>query len=111
MHMDHSGGPGAAFSVHSMTEREEGPASGSGHSNGDEKGGHPLAAQVAALRAENRELQAELERLRSERARMAEIQNRLMEALGTKSPERLVHDVRNVMNERELYRALADATM
>ena len=58
--------------------------------------------------SEIRELRAEIDCLRAEKARMVDTQNRLMEALGTKAPERLVHDVRNVLNERELYRALAD---
>jgi hypothetical protein len=70
--------------------------------------GNELPARLSAVIAENHELRAEVERLRSERARMADLQNRLMEAIGSKSPDRLVHDVRNVLNERELYRALAD---
>ena len=70
-----------------------------------------LQAQVSAVSAENQELRAEVERLRAERARVEEIQARLMEVLGSKSPDRLVHDVRNVLNERELYRALADTIM
>jgi predicted RNase H-like nuclease (RuvC/YqgF family) len=111
MHMDHSAGRTASFSVHSVTDRGNLAARGDEGSNGNGNEIHHLTAQVAALQAENRELQAELERLRAERARMSDVQNRLMEALGTNSPERLVHDVRNVLNERELYRALADATM
>lgn len=81
-----------------------------GRDNG-EAGSHasqPLAGQMAALYAENRELRAEIDCLKADKARLVDIQNRLMEALGTKAPERLVHDVRNVLNERELYRALAD---
>lgn len=78
--------------------------------NLDCHGEHPLAGRMAALMAENRELRAELERVRSEKAKVTDVQARLMEVLGTKSPERLVHDVRNVLNERELYRALADVT-
>ena len=42
---------------------------------------------------------------------MAEILSRLAEVLGSKSPDKLVHDVRNVLNERELYRTLADSVM
>jgi hypothetical protein len=56
-------------------------------------------------------LRAELESVRADRARMAEILARLTEVLGSKSADRLVHDVRNVLNERELYRALADSSM
>ncbi len=71
----------------------------------------PLQAQMSSILAENRELRAELETLKADRARMAEILSRLAEVLGSKSPDRLVHDVRNVLNERELYRTLADTIM
>jgi hypothetical protein len=67
-----------------------------------------LPSQIAAIMAENHELRADVERLRAERARLSDIQTRLMDAIGCTSPERLVHDIRNVLNERELYRALAD---
>ena len=70
-----------------------------------------LHGQVTSVLAENRELRAELEVLRAEKARMHEILSRLAEVLGSKSADRLVHDVRNVLNERELYRALADSAM
>jgi len=70
-----------------------------------------LTAQLSATSAENRELQAQLEQARAEKARMAEILSRLSELLGSNSPDRLVHDLRNVLNERELYRALADSVM
>ena len=52
-----------------------------------------------------------METLKADRARMAEILSRLTEVLGSNSPDRLVHDVRNVLNERELYRTLADTIM
>lgn len=70
-----------------------------------------IPGQLSALAAENRELRAEIERLRGERNRLSEMQARIMDLLGTKAPERILHDLRNVLNERELYRALADATM
>jgi hypothetical protein len=100
MHMESSAGHAAAFrtppQIH-PSERE-----------GDEAN---IPGQLSALGAENRELRAEIERLRGERNRLNETQTRMMELLGTKSPERLLHDLRNVLNERELYRALADASM
>jgi len=80
-----------------------------GHDHGrvsDNGWTHP--SQIASIVAENHELRAEVERLRADRARMCDVQNRLMEAVGCKSADRLVHDVRNILNERELYRALAD---
>lgn len=66
-------------------------------------------ARLATLQAENHQLQAELELVKTDRNRLLDIQRRLMEVLGTNSPDRLVHDVRNVLNERELFKALADA--
>jgi len=66
---------------------------------------------MSSILAENRELRAEVETLKADRARMAEILSRLTEVLGSKSADRLVHDVRNVLNERELYRTLADTIM
>ena len=70
-----------------------------------------LQAHLCSMRAENEELRAQVEQLRAERARMSEILDRLTEVLGSKSADKLVHDVRNVLNERELYRALADSAM
>jgi len=70
-----------------------------------------LQARLACILADNRELRAELESVKADRVRMAEILARLTELLGSKSPEKLVHDLRNVLNERELYRTLADSIM
>ena len=101
MHMDPSAGPAAPFAPQPIS-----PPPGPGQlGDGDEARFNP---QMPALIAENHELRAEIERLRAERARMVDIQTRLMDVLRCKSADRLVHDVRNVLNERELYRALAD---
>ena len=70
-----------------------------------------LQARISSITAENQELRAQIEQLRSERSRMSDILDRLAEVLGSKSADKLVHDVRNVLNERELYRALADSAM
>jgi len=67
----------------------------------------PSRAEWAALVARNSEFVAELELVNAERAKLLEHQRRLMDLLGTKSPEHIVHDLRNVLNERELFRALA----
>lgn len=64
--------------------------------------------QLMSALAENRELRAEIEQLRGERARMLDRQNQAMELLGTKNPERLIHDLRNLLNERALLRALSE---
>jgi hypothetical protein len=106
MHFQHTGGPVTPFHDHDGGESASG---GNARAQGADNGNH-LTAQINALLAENRELRAEIERLKAERARTTDTLNRLMEALGTSSVERLVHDVRNVLNERELYRALADAS-
>ena len=58
--------------------------------------------------AENRELRAEMEQLRADRVRMLDRQKQIMELLGTSNPERLIHDLRNLLNERALLRALSE---
>jgi hypothetical protein len=72
------------------------------------EGDASAGAQIAGIVAENRELKAELDQLRSERARWREMQERVMQLLGTNLPEKLVHDLRNVLNERDLLKALVD---
>ena len=107
MRMDTRAGPGAFFTPQPIAPSDRRLGDSSTTSSTVDDGGIP--PRMAALIAENHELRAEIERLRAERTRMADIQSRLMEVLGCKSPDRLVHDVRNVLNERELYRALADS--
>lgn len=65
-------------------------------------------AQITGLQAELMQLRGELEQLRGDRARLLDRQRRMMELIGTKHPEHLVHDMRNVLNERELLRTLVD---
>lgn len=67
-----------------------------------------MPAQVTSLLAENRELRAQLDQFRSERSRLLDAQRRVMELLGTQAPEKMLHDLRNVLNERELLKALVD---
>jgi hypothetical protein len=110
MHMDSTLG-GSTFSRRgelSPAATETDSSRGTGIESHDPT---PFQAKMSSILAENRELRAELESLKADRARMAEILSRLAEVLGSKSPDRLVHDVRNVLNERELYRALADTIM
>lgn len=54
------------------------------------------------------QLNAEIAQLRQERDHLLERQRSIMELLGTEKPERLLHDIRNVLNERQLLRALAE---
>jgi hypothetical protein len=65
-------------------------------------------AQIASALAENRELKAELDQLRAERTDWRETQGRIMQLLGSSSADKLVHDLRNVLNERDLLKALVD---
>jgi len=79
----------------------------SGRDSGTDGGGQSLG-ELTYLTADNRDLRAELDRLRAERDRLLATQARIMEVLGSTVPERLLHDLRNVLNERELFKALAD---
>ena len=63
---------------------------------------------LAALMAENAAMRAQLSSLRLERTKLAETQQRIMDLLRVQSPDRLVHDVRNVLNELALLKALVD---
>ncbi len=79
----------------------------------DDRGSGPAEpvsdlALNAALAAERNDLAAEVQRLRAERERMGDLQKRVMELLGCTSPDTIIHDLRNLLNERELYRSLAD---
>jgi hypothetical protein len=65
-------------------------------------------AQLTSLAAEICDLKAQLEQLRSERGKWMEIQRRMMELLHTTAPEKLVHDLRNLLNERDLLKTLVD---
>jgi len=69
------------------------------------------AGELTYMTTEIRDLRAEVERLRGERDRLLEMQSRVLELLGTDRPDRLVHDLRNVLNERALFRALAETVM
>jgi hypothetical protein len=62
--------------------------------------GRPNEADIAAENA----------RLAGDVSRMAERQREVMELLNCKSPERIVHDLRNLINELNLYRQLVEAT-
>lgn len=68
----------------------------------------PSASRVASILAENAELKAEIERLRAERTRAIESQRNIMQLLDTTSPEKITHDIRNLLNERDLLKTLVD---
>ncbi|HWE04407.1 MAG TPA: hypothetical protein VG326_18530 [Tepidisphaeraceae bacterium] len=50
---------------------------------------------------------AELEKLRAERDVLLDRQSSIMELVGSTKPERILHDIRNILNERILLRTLA----
>jgi hypothetical protein len=51
-------------------------------------------------------LQSELQALRADRDVMAERQQEIMRLLNAKSPDRILHDLRNVLNELVLLKAI-----
>src|SRR4051812_7378052 len=57
-----------------------------------------IHGRLASIIAENRELRAELDAARADKAQMEEVLAKLVEVIGSKSADRLVHDVRNVLN-------------
>ena len=67
---------------------------------------HSAGNQIAAVVAENLELRADIDRLRSERGQFCDLQRQIMELLGTRAPDKIIHDLRNVLNERDLLKSL-----
>ena len=67
-----------------------------------------IPAKLSSLTAENHQLRAELDQVRAERNQVLEAQRRMMELLRCRDPGKLVHDLRNVLNERDLLRALCE---
>jgi hypothetical protein len=55
--------------------------------------------EVARLREENRRMQAE-------RERWEKTEREVMQLLGTQNPQKIIHDLRNVLNELSLLQAL-----
>ncbi len=53
-------------------------------------------------------ISSEILRLRAECDRLEETQRRVMELLKSSSSDQIVHDLRNLLNERDLFKALAD---
>ena len=67
-----------------------------------------LSAHLAAQSAQIAELRAEVERLRADRDRLADRQRQIAEVLKSPNPDKVLHDLRNVLNELQLYKMLAD---
>jgi len=68
-------------------------------------GGHMDAESQDDVAAMREQLQA----LQAQNQALLERQRRLMEVLNCKSPEKLEHDLRNVMNELNLLRAIVES--
>ena len=67
-----------------------------------------VPAHLAAQAAQLNELRAEAECLRAERDRLLDQQRRVAELLKSPHPDKIVHDLRNVLNELQLYKMLAE---
>ncbi|HZK79882.1 MAG TPA: hypothetical protein VFC46_02420 [Humisphaera sp.] len=50
---------------------------------------------------------SEIEQLRAERDLLLQRQQSIMQLLNSSKPERILHDIRNILNERGLLRTLA----
>ncbi len=55
----------------------------------------------------NRRLLDEIQRLTAEQKVLRDREAKVMELLGTKTPDQILHDLRNVLNEKELFKVLA----
>jgi len=71
------------------------------HANGGQDGAIPGHLDRAGILPIHETIEIELERLRERERQMVEL-------LDAKSPDCLIHDLRNVLNELQLLRMLAD---
>lgn len=67
------------------------------------------AGEIAYRAGDVRDLRAEVDRLRAERDRLLATQRTVMDLVHATNADRLIHDLRNLLNERELYKALANS--
>lgn len=67
-----------------------------------------IPAQLATHVAQIHELRAEIERVRAERDRLADRQRQIAELLKCANVDKVVHDLRNLLNEVQLYKMLLD---
>ena len=66
-----------------------------------------IPARLTQQAAELRELRAQTDQLRADRDRLLAQQKQLAELLKSGNPDKLIHDLRNVLNELQLYKMLA----
>ena len=74
--------------------------------NDAEDASSDASSQLAGL-ADRNSLLDEIRRLKAEQKVLRDRESKIMELLGTKSPDQILHDFRNVLNEKELFRVLA----
>jgi hypothetical protein len=67
-----------------------------------------VPARLAQHAAQLNELRAETEQLRADRDRLLAQQRQVAELLKSTNPDKLIHDLRNVLNELQLYKMIAD---
>jgi hypothetical protein len=67
-----------------------------------------VPARLAHQAAQLSELRAEAEQLRADRDRLLAQQRQVADLLKSANPDKLIHDLRNVLNELQLYKMLAD---
>jgi hypothetical protein len=57
---------------------------------------------------QHRELREQFELLRAERDKLLERQRQMAELLKSPNPDKIVHDLRNLLNELQLYKLLVE---
>ena len=67
-----------------------------------------VPARLAQQAAQLNELRAEAEQLRADRDRLLVQQRQIAELLKSTQPDKLINDLRNVINELQLYKMIAD---
>jgi len=69
-----------------------------------------IAEKMQRLRDENSSLKAQIQELESSRDRWLHTQREVIKLIDAPSPEKILHSLRNVLNELTLLRAMADDT-
>ena len=54
------------------------------------------------------DLREQIDLLRADRDRLLDQQRRIADLIGAKNPDKLLHDLRNLLNELQLYKTLVE---
>jgi hypothetical protein len=65
-------------------------------------------SHVLSLCTETESLRAQVQQLRLERDQLVDAQKKIMLLLGTDRADKILHDLRNILNERDLLKTLLD---